>query len=132
MDARFQKKTAIEPELTPWDQMALNFMYANKGADGMLGFIIERGPQGREWYRYFKGMGFHKKAAFLASQMRQGRQYMVPCEWPEQLDPSFEKSKDRFYKPQEISTVDREAVVRRVYALIGMKMPEDRDERSTY
>jgi hypothetical protein len=132
MDARFQKKAAAQPELSAWDQMALNVMYANKGVDGTLGFIISRGPQSREWYRYFKSMGLDKKADFMAAQMRQNRQYMVPCEWPEQLDPSFEKSKDRFYKPKEMEPEDREEVVRRVYALIGMKPPEDRDARSTY
>lgn len=125
MDARFQKKT-VEPELSAWDQMAINVMYANKGIDGALGFMVSRGPQSREWYRYFKSMGLDKKADHLAAQMRQNRQYMVPCEWPEQLDPSFEKSKDRYYKPKEMEPEDREAVVRRVYALIGFNPPEDR------
>jgi hypothetical protein len=112
MAFRVQEKS-IADQLDPWALAALNHMYATKNPDGSLGHVITNGPQGREWYRYFKQVGLLKKAAYLASCMRQDRSYMVPTEWPEQYDDQFKPSKDRFKVLPVLTAEERARVVER-------------------
>jgi hypothetical protein len=117
MAFRVQEKSVAD-QLDPWALAALNHMYATKNPDGSLGHIITNGPQGREWYRYFKQVGLLKKAAYLASCMRQDRSYMVPTEWPEQYDDQFKPSKDRFKVPPVQTAEERAQVVERFNRLV--------------
>jgi hypothetical protein len=112
MAFRVQEKSVAD-QLDPWALAALNHMYATKNPDGSLGHVITNGPQGREWYRYFKQVGLLKKAAYLASCMRQDRAYMVPTEWPEQYDDLFKPSKDRFKTMPVLTAEERARVVER-------------------
>lgn len=118
MAFRVQEKT-IHEQLDPWALAALNHMFGSKNIDGTLGHMISNGPQGREWYRYFKRFGLHKKAAHLASNMRAGSHYMVPTEWPEQYDDHFVPSKDRFKVLPEQTAEERARVVERFNRLVA-------------
>jgi hypothetical protein len=71
-------------------------MIARKNPDGTMGYMITDKQNGREWHRYFMGMGLPHKAKALASCMKQDRAYMVPTEWPEEYDPTFLPSQKRF------------------------------------
>ena len=105
--------------LGPWDQSALNWMIVRRDPEGNMGFMVKKGGAAREWYRYFVGMRLHNKAAHLKSAMLQDRAYMVPCEWPEQYDPDFTPSKDRYRIEQEATKEEREAVIQRFQELLA-------------
>ena len=117
MAFRVQEKPVHE-QLDPWALAALNHMFATKNIDGTLGHMVTNSPQGREWYRYFKQVGLGKKAAHLASNMRQDRAYMVPTEWPEQYDDQFKPSKDRFKVLPVQTAEERARVVERFNRLV--------------
>ena len=118
MAFRVQEKSVAD-QLDPWALAALNHMFATKNIDGTLGHMVTNSPQGREWYRYFKQVGLGKKAAHLASNMRQDRAYMVPTEWPEQYDDQFKPSKDRFKVQPTQSAEERARVVERFSRLVA-------------
>jgi len=44
---------------------------------------------------------------------------MVPCEWPEQYDPDFTPSKDRYRIEQEPTKEEREAKAKKNYLANG-------------
>jgi hypothetical protein len=94
-------------------------MIVRRDPEGNMGFMVKKGGAAREWYRYFVGMRLHNKAAHLKSAMLQDRSYMVPCEWPEQYDPDFTPSKDRYRIEQEPTKEERESVIRRFQELLA-------------
>lgn len=109
----------------PWALAALNTMIADRHPDGTLGYMLENGPQSREWYRYFKHEKMFAKAEHLASRMRQSMAYMVPTEWPEQYDPQFKPSKDRFHEPPKQTEAEKVRVIKRMEELkFGIKVEE--------
>ena len=118
MALRVSEKSVTD-QLDPWALAALNHMFATKNIDGTLGHMISNGPQGRAWYQYFKQFGLGKKAAHLASTMRQNRAYMVPTAWPEQYDDECKPSKDRFKTPPVLTAEERARVVERFNQLIS-------------
>jgi len=117
MAKRFQEAAASG--LGPWDQSALNWMIVRRDPEGNMGFMVKKGGAAREWYRYFVGMRLHNKAAHLKSAMLQDRAYMVPCEWPEQYDPDFTPSKDRYRIEQEPTKEEREAIVEKFNTILS-------------
>jgi hypothetical protein len=94
-------------------------MIVRRDPEGNMGFMVKKGGAAREWYRYFVGMRLHNKAAHLKSAMLQDRAYMVPCEWPEQYDPDFTPSKDRYRIEQEATKDEREAIVEKFNTILS-------------
>ncbi len=124
MAKRMEEKQGSEPT-DFWALKALNTMIADRNPDGSLGYMAENGPQGREWYRYFRQEKMMEKANYLASRMRQGLAYMVPTEWPEQFDPAFKPSKDRFFEPPKQTDAEKVRVLQRMEELkFGLKVEE--------
>lgn len=102
-----------------WEQSALNWMLARPNPDGTIGFGLSKGPAAREWYRYFQGMNLHHKARHLKSLMLSGKQYMVPTQWPEDYDPEFKPSKNRFDPDPTELPENREAVIKKFQELLA-------------
>ena len=94
-------------------------MLARPNANGDLGFGLTKGPAAREWYRYFVGMNLHNKAQHLKSCMLSGKAYMVPTQWPEDYDPEFKPSKNRFDPDPTELPENREAVLAKFAELLA-------------
>lgn len=97
---------------------AMNYMISHPNPDGTLGYMVE-GNQAREWFRFFKGMNLMTCANYLASQVKNGKQYMVPAEWPEQYDASFVASKDRFREVKALTLEEKQRVIRKFETLVS-------------
>jgi|APCry1669190591_1035303.scaffolds.fasta_scaffold00555_5 hypothetical protein len=94
-------------------------MIARKNPDGTMGYMITDKQHGREWHRYFIGIGLPHKAKALASNMKQDRAYMVPTEWPEDYDPTFSPSQKRFMVDKIPTPEERQANYERFVSLVA-------------
>jgi len=94
-------------------------MMARKNPDGTMGYMITDKQHGREWHRYFKGMGMKSKAENLASCMKQDRAYMVPTEWPEEYDDTFSPSQKRYMQDKIPTPEERQANYERFVSLVA-------------
>ena len=78
-----------ELKLSDWDQKALYFMKLSADGDQMGYMLRKEDPASEVWWKYFANKGMKQKAHYLASRMRQDKDYMVPCQDPNDLDPAY-------------------------------------------
>jgi hypothetical protein len=78
-----------EFQLGKWEETALYFMKAR--ADGKeMGYMLKAdNPAAEAWWRYFVNKGMIKKAEYMAARLREGKEYMVPCENVSDFDPTY-------------------------------------------
>ena len=83
------KKEKKEFELPDWEKKALFFMKTRSDGD-KIGLMVKAGEQAAEdWWRYFIHKGMQKKAQYMAARLREGKEYMVPCETVSDFDPTY-------------------------------------------
>lgn len=76
-------------KLNDWEEKALYFMKL-KGNGQQIGYMLRKeDPASEIWWKYFINKGMKQKAQYLASRMRQDKDYMVPCQDPNDLDPAY-------------------------------------------
>ena len=79
-------KQQPEVKLGKFEEQALYFM-KQRSDGGDLGHMVKAGDQSAQnWWRYFLHKGMQKKAQYMAARLREGKEYMVPCEKPSELD----------------------------------------------
>jgi hypothetical protein len=78
-----------EFQLGKWEETALYFMKAR--ADGNeMGYMLKAdNPAAEVWWRYFANKGMQKKAEYMAARLREGKEYMVPCQNVTDFDPTY-------------------------------------------
>lgn len=82
-------KQQPEVKLGKFEEQALYFM-KQRADGGDLGHMVKAGDQSaQDWWRYFIHKGMQKKAQYMASRLREGKEYMVPCETVQDFDPTY-------------------------------------------
>jgi len=78
-----------EVALGKFEEQALYFMKQRSDGD-QIGHMVRAGDQSAEdWWKYFVHKGMQKKAQYMAARLREGKEYMVPCENVLDFDPTY-------------------------------------------
>lgn len=75
-----------ETKLNEWEENALHFMRARGNGQNMGLMINKDHPSAALWWKYFMHKGMRDKANYMSARLREGKEYMVPCENPSELD----------------------------------------------
>lgn len=102
------------------DVEELTYMLKLQGMNSdAIGFMVSDGPEAVSWWHYYMKKGRPSKADGLYRRLLEGKQYMVPAQWPVWYDTSYDErhgdTSQRLIKPPRIMTAQEKA---RVNALI--------------
>ena len=78
-----------EIQLGKWEETAIYFMRARSDGE-QIGYMINKfNPASENWWKYFKAKDMKNKAEHMAARLREGKEYMVPCETVQDFDPTY-------------------------------------------
>ena len=78
-----------EAQLGKFEETALYFMKSRSHGE-QLGYMVNKNnPASEGWWRYFKAKDMKEKAEYMAARLREGKEYMVPCETVQDFDPTY-------------------------------------------